>query len=765
MSDELRQLSYEIDTDRGRAKDFSGGSAMYGVVNGDTVLFACRFQRLNSTTGSLENMDLTSGGTPQALRLTCRQTRNPSADLLTFQDAYNQGDLPSFEDLTKGAVTWKVSFNTAELDALFSSTVDSASVWVEMTILSNGGVPQTLFQGKLTVVQELDDGAVGTPPPTSPTYLTATEIALLYPGWDDVGYWADVIDKDLTAPPGGETTGDRYLVAAGATGDWTGQDGKVAVKSISGWDFYTPAEGWKVWLNDEDVNYVYSGSAWVQNQGLPVGTVDTAGLRWSATGNKWEEYTEILLGTNLDLLPGAGGNVTIGINAASGETPALAVSGYEATDARRTWTLQVGVDGPNSVSQYLDSSRVLSADFSSGNLVFGNGLGAITTGVRNLVLGPNGTTLTTARDCILIGYGLEPSSPGKTHELLIGNINSNAIPLLTGDTVNNWLELASTGHRLYFGPDTDVYFNYDGTDLNLFGSVTCDTMHTDLGITNRTSTLLLNDDATQDVQLFGSAASGETKALKVSGYASGDALRTWAFQVGVDGASSVSQYLDSTRIAWLDCTNHNLSFGEDCLTNITTGERNVVLGDTAGSALTSGYRNTLMGFQAGLYLTTGFENFALGSQAMGFGVNSHTQNVVIGTLGLYGITDGNQLSCSQNVIIGTSSGQNAYRIRRSVALGYFALRGAGNTAANGARGDDNVAIGYLSLSNIGGGIASANTVVGASTGTTLTTGDNNVLIGYGMDVDSGTTNSQFKLGATLANATPLLTGDLANNGE
>jgi hypothetical protein len=32
-----------------------------------------------------------------------------------------------------------------------------------------------------------------------------------------------------------------------------------------------------------------------------------------------------------------------------------------------------------------------------------------------------------------------------------------------------------------------------------------------------------------------------------------------------------------------------------------------------------------------------------------------------------------------------------------------------------------------------------------------------------MDVDSGTTNSQFKLGATLANATPLLTGDLANN--
>lgn len=41
-----------------------------------------------------------------------------------------------------------------------------------------------------------------------------------------------VIDRDLAAPPGAPGEGDRYIVAAGATGDWSGQDDAVAHGSL-----------------------------------------------------------------------------------------------------------------------------------------------------------------------------------------------------------------------------------------------------------------------------------------------------------------------------------------------------------------------------------------------------------------------------------------------------------------------------------------------------------------------------------------------------
>lgn len=75
--------------------------------------------------------------------------------------------------------------------------------------------------------------------------------------------WQDpVLDKDLTAPPGGESEGDRYIVAATATGAWIGHENKIAEYNGSGWDFYTPTDGWRIDVVDEDALYRYSGSAW-----------------------------------------------------------------------------------------------------------------------------------------------------------------------------------------------------------------------------------------------------------------------------------------------------------------------------------------------------------------------------------------------------------------------------------------------------------------------------------------------------------------------
>lgn len=77
--------------------------------------------------------------------------------------------------------------------------------------------------------------------------------------------WQDsVIDKDLTAPPGSPTTGDRYIVGGSATGDWATHDDDIAEYNGATWDFTTPNEGFATWVEDEDVIYIYNGSAWVK---------------------------------------------------------------------------------------------------------------------------------------------------------------------------------------------------------------------------------------------------------------------------------------------------------------------------------------------------------------------------------------------------------------------------------------------------------------------------------------------------------------------
>lgn len=73
-----------------------------------------------------------------------------------------------------------------------------------------------------------------------------------------------VIDRDLTAPPGSSTTGNTYIVAAGATGDWAGQVNNLVIWNGSSWTFYTPSTGWVANIQDEGNLIVeFNGSAWV----------------------------------------------------------------------------------------------------------------------------------------------------------------------------------------------------------------------------------------------------------------------------------------------------------------------------------------------------------------------------------------------------------------------------------------------------------------------------------------------------------------------
>lgn len=53
-----------------------------------------------------------------------------------------------------------------------------------------------------------------------------------------------------TTPPGSPNTTDVYIVAAGATGAWSGQAGKFARWDGAAWQFLVPSEGVLVWAQD-----------------------------------------------------------------------------------------------------------------------------------------------------------------------------------------------------------------------------------------------------------------------------------------------------------------------------------------------------------------------------------------------------------------------------------------------------------------------------------------------------------------------------------
>jgi hypothetical protein len=103
-----------------------------------------------------------------------------------------------------------------------------------------------------------------------------------------------VIDDTLTAPPGGESNGDRYIPLATATGAWAGQEGKIAAYQDDAWYFYTPQEGWICWVSDTSKALIYTGSSWVPYLGMvganggrfsPVNLVESVTMSGASTNS------------------------------------------------------------------------------------------------------------------------------------------------------------------------------------------------------------------------------------------------------------------------------------------------------------------------------------------------------------------------------------------------------------------------------------------------------------------------------------------------
>lgn len=88
-----------------------------------------------------------------------------------------------------------------------------------------------------------------------------------------VNQWVDAlfggcIDKDLTAEPSSPTEGDLYILPSSPTGDSWGSfsSDDLALYLNGAWTSLTPTsgrEGLRVWVNDEDTMYYWTGGEWV----------------------------------------------------------------------------------------------------------------------------------------------------------------------------------------------------------------------------------------------------------------------------------------------------------------------------------------------------------------------------------------------------------------------------------------------------------------------------------------------------------------------
>lgn len=80
-----------------------------------------------------------------------------------------------------------------------------------------------------------------------------------------------VKDKDIDDPPGSPAEGDAYIVhTASPSGAWTGWGGRIAYYTNGSWDSVTPIEGTRAYVQDENLDYNYNGSAWVVASYLPL---------------------------------------------------------------------------------------------------------------------------------------------------------------------------------------------------------------------------------------------------------------------------------------------------------------------------------------------------------------------------------------------------------------------------------------------------------------------------------------------------------------
>jgi hypothetical protein len=115
-----------------------------------------------------------------------------------------------------------------------------------------------------------------------------------------------ILDRDLAEPPVSPSEGDRYIVAAGGSGAWSGHDDEIAAWQDGAWAFYSPGAGWLAWIADEGALAAWEGEAWTGTGG-GLNPAPLVGVNATADAtNRLSVKSDAVLLSHDDVTPGNG---------------------------------------------------------------------------------------------------------------------------------------------------------------------------------------------------------------------------------------------------------------------------------------------------------------------------------------------------------------------------------------------------------------------------------------------------------------------------
>lgn len=130
-----------------------------------------------------------------------------------------------------------------------------------------------------------------------------------------------VIQAEMTAPPASVAEGTCFAVAAPATGDWSGQAGRIAFRQDGAWIFMTPREGWQAWFAGPARPVVFAAGLWTP---LALSAPDELVLDRLGIAASADDTNRLAVSSAASLFNNAGAGHQIKINkSGAGDTASL----------------------------------------------------------------------------------------------------------------------------------------------------------------------------------------------------------------------------------------------------------------------------------------------------------------------------------------------------------------------------------------------------------------------------------------------------------
>lgn len=175
----MKKRYIRINVSTGRIRSWAGsGKPNMDATHNDDILYCfwLREDYIDANDNVVErDLDLSSGLT--AARLDIDTTKVDGGTDLAYQDSYNQQSDALLEDLSKGRLTFEVSFTDAAIGTELTN-LEKTSVWGELSLVQNSkNITPASFQ--FDIHEDINDSP-GTPGSPAGNYSTTAESQVLF---------------------------------------------------------------------------------------------------------------------------------------------------------------------------------------------------------------------------------------------------------------------------------------------------------------------------------------------------------------------------------------------------------------------------------------------------------------------------------------------------------------------------------------------------------------------------------------------------------